>query len=101
MTQVDPDRERPTEYERLWRNKWLTSEARTIDDMIDRLQEAAGELRQMRAAGVVLREDDGVGVDYATLVTRDFAVAQQFGFEAEEAEAEADRDGAEDNQDEE
>ena len=30
-------------YEYVWRNKWLTSGAKTIDDMIDGLQGAADE----------------------------------------------------------
>ena len=54
-------------HETLWRNKWLTSEAKTIDDMIASLRAAADHLDEMRKAGVILEDSGGVGDDYATL----------------------------------
>ena len=42
-------------YVLLWRNKWLTAQARTIDDMIQALGSAAAELKAMRDAGVRAR----------------------------------------------
>jgi Uncharacterised nucleotidyltransferase len=80
-------------YERLWRNKWLTSEAKTIDDMIASLRAAADQLAEMRAAGVTLEDGGGPGDDYATLVTTDPDVATRFGME-EEREYLDDGDGA-------
>ncbi len=68
-------------HELLWRNKWLTAGAKTIDDMIEDLQAAADGLREMRDAGVVLEDDGGTEDDYATLVTRDPDVAARFGFD--------------------
>ena len=35
------------EYTHLWRNKWLTAEATTIEEMISTLREAAEDLQQM------------------------------------------------------
>ena len=70
-------------YETLWRNKWLTSEAKTIDDMIDSLRAAADHLDEMRKSGITLEDDGGVGDDYATLVTTDPEVAKKFGMEEE------------------
>ncbi len=70
-------------YETLWRNKWLTSKAKTIDEMIDSLRAAADQLDGMRKAGVTLEVDSGVSDDYARLVTTDPEVAKKFGMEEE------------------
>jgi len=66
-------------YVTTWRNKWLTSEAKSLEDMIDRLRSAADQLEQMRKDGVVLDDDGGVGDDYARLVTTDPKVAEKYG----------------------
>jgi hypothetical protein len=71
-------------YSLLWRNKWLTAHATTIDDMIEALEGAAAELRALRDAGV--RLEGGAEDDYAYLVTTDPAVATKYGFEEEELE---------------
>ncbi len=81
-------------YETLWRNKWLTSEAKTIDAMIASLRAAADSLDEMREAGVTLEDNGGVGDDYATLVTTDPEVAKKFGMEEEREYL--DEDGDED-----
>lgn len=65
-------------YVMTWRNKWLTAEAKTIDDMAAMLRAAAAELEEMSRQGVIL-EEDGVGDDYAQLVTTDPKVAEKFG----------------------
>jgi hypothetical protein len=72
-------------YEMLWRNKWLTSQAKTIEEMIASLRAAADRLDEMRKLGVALEENSGGGVgnDYATLVTSDPEVAKKFGLEEE------------------
>jgi hypothetical protein len=61
----------------------VTSEANTIDDIIESLRAAADHLDGMRKAGVTLEENGGVGDDYATLVTTDPEAAQKFGMEEE------------------
>lgn len=66
-------------YVALWRNKWLTAEAKSIEDMIRMLRAAADRLDQMRSDGVVLDDADGVGDDYAHLVTTDPKVAEKYG----------------------
>jgi hypothetical protein len=68
-------------YEMLWRNKWLTSDARTIEDMIAQLRRAADQLEEMREHGVSLDPESGIGDDYAMLVTEDPEVAKRFGME--------------------
>jgi len=70
-------------YETLWRNKWLTSEAKKIDDMIEALRGAADRLVEMRKADITPEENGGVGDDYATLVTTDPEVAKKFGMDEE------------------
>jgi hypothetical protein len=71
-------------YSTTWRNKWLTANATTIDDMIEALEAAAAELRAMRDAGV--RLEGGAEDDFAHLVTTDPAVAEKYGFEEDEVE---------------
>jgi hypothetical protein len=69
-----PDRR----FVRLWRNKWLTAGAKSLDDMIATLQNAADTLRQMRDDGVTLEADGGTGDDYAELVTTDPEIAKKY-----------------------
>jgi hypothetical protein len=69
------------QYEMFGRNKWLTANATSLDEMIDHLQQAVAELRAMRAAGVTLAEHSAMGDDYAELVTTDPKVAKKFGFQ--------------------
>ena len=66
-------------YVMLWRNKWLTAEAKTIDDMIQALRSAADELEATRKDGVTLDLDArGVGDDYAHLTTTDPEIAKKY-----------------------
>jgi hypothetical protein len=65
-------------YITLWRNKWLTSEASSIEEMIQSLRAASDELERMRADGVTLRSDGGTQDDYAFLVTTDPQVAEKY-----------------------
>jgi hypothetical protein len=65
-------------YVTLWRNKWLTAEAESIEDMIEGLQSAAETLRSMRADGVTLDAEGGTADDYAHLVTTDPGVAKKY-----------------------
>jgi hypothetical protein len=60
-----------TRYVTVWRNKWLTSEAKSPEDMIDGLRAAADMLRSMLADGVILDAKRGRSDDNAYLVTTD------------------------------
>jgi hypothetical protein len=79
-----------TVYSCWWRNKWLTADAQTIDDMINMLQAAAAALGEMRDAGVTLDPEGDAQNDYARLITSDPAVADKFGFEDESQHLDAD-----------
>lgn len=68
---------KPTKYIRIWRNKFLTVDATSIDDMVARLEGAAAELRAMKADGVQLDPDGGIGDDYAQFYTNDRVVAEK------------------------
>jgi len=61
-----------------WRNKFLTTDATSIDDMADKLERAAKTLREMSADGVVLDDPDTVGDDYADLMTTNRRVARKY-----------------------
>jgi hypothetical protein len=70
-------------YVRLWRNKFLTLEAKSLDEMIATLGDAAEELRKMKADGVVLDPDRGTANDYAQLVTTDPDIAKKYDMHEE------------------
>ena len=63
----------------LWRNKWITAEAKSIEDMVSLLRAAADHLDQMRKDGVILDDVAGCADDYANLVTTDAKVAEKYG----------------------
>jgi hypothetical protein len=73
----------PKKYVTLWRNKFLTLDAKSIDDMIGILSGAADELRRMKADGVTLDPDGRTGDDYAHLITSDPAVAEKYSMHDE------------------
>ena len=75
------------EYEMIWRNKWLTADAKTIDDMIQSLENAVAELKELKANNVTL-DPDGMQDDYACFKTTDKKVAKKFGFEKVEEDEE-------------
>lgn len=62
-----------------WRNKWVTSEAKSIQDMVSLLRSAADHLELMRNDGVFLEADHGIDNDYALLVTTDAKIAEKYG----------------------
>lgn len=70
-------------YMTLWRNKWLTSETRSLGDMICLLRNAADELEAMQADGVELNRSDGVSDDYAFLSTTDPDIAEKYDMHPE------------------
>jgi hypothetical protein len=81
-------------YVTLWRNKWLTAGARSIEDMIAALRNAANHLEEMRRDGVTLEDDGSIGDDHAHLFTTDPEVAKKYDM-VEESEFWGD-DGDED-----
>lgn len=87
---------RAGKYERVWRNKFLTLDAESLDEMVNELEAAAAELRDLRETGKVWL-DDGAGDDYATLYTDDQAIAEAHGFDR--VEDEDDEDDEEDDED--
>lgn len=64
-------------YEQLWRNKWLTANAKSIKDMYLALEDAATELRKMEEDGLVLENPDPSD-DYAYLVTDSPTIAEKW-----------------------
>jgi hypothetical protein len=94
-------REARKRYVTIWRNKWLTAEAKSIEEMIVMLHAAANRLDQMRKDGVVLDDGSGVADDYAHLVTLDPKIAERYGlvdeFEYWDVDEEHDDEGADDS----
>ena len=75
----------PRRFITLWRNKWLTSQATTLQEMIIALRSSAEKLEAMLNDGVTLDVGvGGVGDDYAHLVTNDPEIARKYGMQPEE-----------------
>jgi len=68
-------------YEFLWRNKWITFDAETIDDFIKTYEQLAQMFKDWKAKGVELDKESGVSDDYATFYTENEDVAKEYGFE--------------------
>lgn len=65
-------------YLRLWRNKFLTVDAQSLEEMVSSLVEAAETLKAMLADGVVLETPGGTADDYAYLVTSNSEIAKKY-----------------------
>ncbi len=65
-------------YVTLWRNKWLTTRTKSMNEMITALRQAANTLEAMQRDGVVLELSDGIADDYAILVTTEPEVAKKY-----------------------
>ncbi len=74
----DSSRSNQKRYVQFRRNKSLSIEAQSIDEMIENLQGAADMLRKMRDDGVTLDTNGGTADDYAQLVTRDPEIARKY-----------------------
>jgi hypothetical protein len=70
-------------YVQIWRNKFLTVDAKNVDDMIAALQQAAATLQAMLADGVTLDPAGRAGDDFAYLVTTDPDVAKKYDMHEE------------------
>ncbi len=67
-------------YKTIWRNKWITAGAKSIDDFINTFEGLANHFREWKELGITLEEDGGVIDDYATFSTDDMDVAIKAGF---------------------
>jgi hypothetical protein len=83
--------EKQVRYSTLWRNKWLTSDAKTLEDMEVCLREAAEQIGRFKDAGFLLDADGGPD-DYMTIYTHDKALAERFDMEEDEFWGEEDEE---------
>jgi hypothetical protein len=65
-------------YVHIWRNKFLTVDAKSLAEMITSLQNGLATLQAMRADGVTVDPEGGTADDYAYLVTTDPDVAKKY-----------------------
>lgn len=71
-------RQEAKRYLLLWRNKFLTTEAKSLAEMAASLSQAAATLNAMLADGVQLEENGGVTEDYAYLITTNLEIAKKY-----------------------
>jgi hypothetical protein len=81
----------------IWRNKFLTLEATSLEEMITSLERAAGTLRAMLADGVRLDPQGGISEDYAYLVTADPEIAKKYAMHDESEFWDQEEDGESEN----
>lgn len=74
------------QYVYLWRNKWITSGAESIDDFITIYEKLLNKLKRWKSLGINLQLDGGVQDDYAEFYTYDEDVAEKEGFEEDKEE---------------
>jgi len=80
-------------YEYLWRNKWLTAGAKSVEEMIAGLRDAADLLEGMKEDGLVLEDVESLEDDYAFLRTDDPKLAKKYDmFDLEKLEEAEDKD---------
>ncbi|MGD0769374.1 MAG: hypothetical protein ABSB42_14420 [Tepidisphaeraceae bacterium] len=79
----DGVRPRGKKYVKLWRNKFLTTDATSLEQMIESLRDAVQTLDAMRADGVRLDPDGGTSDDCAHLVTSDPEIAKKYDMHEE------------------
>ena len=68
---------------RIWRSKFLTTNAKTLEDMANLLENAVKELDDMQETGEIKLEGEP-GDDYFLLTTTNPDVARDFGFTEDE-----------------
>lgn len=66
-------------YEYVWQNKYLTVDAKTIEEMIEFYEDALANLKLMQAAGITLSH--GAQDDYATFITDSKELGDKFDFD--------------------
>lgn len=74
-------------YEMLWRNKWLTADARSVDEMISCFEASIVALKELKSDGVQL-DPEGMGDDYAHFWTEDPEIARKHDMYPSEDEEE-------------
>jgi len=65
-------------YMKLWRNRFLTTDAGSFEEVIRKLEDAAELLKQMKADGVEMDPEGGTAEDYIYLFTTDPEVAKKY-----------------------
>ena len=77
-------------YTTIWRNKWITSSAGSIDDFIKIYEHLAEKMKRWKEEGIELDSDiiGGIGDDYAQFCTYDEKIAIKEGFEEDTFEDE-------------
>jgi hypothetical protein len=68
-------------YEYLWRNKWITSKATSIDDFIRTYGDLTEMFKEWKSKGVKLDPESDVGGDYASFYVEDKTVADELEFD--------------------
>jgi len=64
----------------VWRNKWITSEAKSIEDFIKAYEHALEVLRRWKQLDIKLEQNSGIMDDYAEFFTYDKENAEKEGF---------------------
>lgn len=73
-------------YMTIWRNKWVTSHAKSIDGFINTFETLVDKFRNWKRWGIQLLDNGGAQDDYATFITNDMDIAIKAGFVLEDTD---------------
>lgn len=68
-------------YELVWRNKWLTSGAKSGQEMVDMLKAAAEQLAELAGEKEIWSNMTAAGDDYVYFYTHNKNIAKKHGFD--------------------
>ena len=68
------------EYEYIWRNKFISTDAKSFDDIINSIEKALEHLKKMKETGKI-KYIEGAEDDYARFITTDKDIAEKFDFD--------------------
>ena len=71
-------------YHFTWQNKWITSEARSIDDFVKVFENLSLKLKRWQELGVKLDLTSNIGGDFAIFEIEDEKIANVEGFKVVE-----------------
>lgn len=83
----------PKRYVRIWRDNYLTSDAKSLDELIEILPDASETLQAMRSDGVTLDPDRSTADGDAYLLTTNPEVAKKYDMHEESEFMDAEDDG--------
>ena len=82
----DGRKKKMTKYYRIWQNRYITANAKNIDDFIEKFESLTQVLKKWKEEGVYLDPDSNIEDDQAIFITTDMQIANEEGFKQDISE---------------